>query len=128
MTFYCTHCWREVQQTATVCPHCGDDIAARQAHADYTDKLIGALHHPEPTTPIRAAWILGQRRERKAVAPLCELARESNDAFIAESAVNALGAIGDARARDTLRWAANCSQPRLRAAAREVLKKVPATL
>ncbi len=128
MTFYCTNCWREVPQTATVCPHCGDDIAARQSRADYADKLIAALHHPEPTTPIRAAWILGQRRERRAVEPLCELARESNDSFIAESAVNALGAIGDARARETLQWAAACAQPRLRGAAREALKKVSTEL
>jgi HEAT repeat protein len=128
MTFYCTNCWREVGQTATVCPHCGDDIAARQARADYADKLIAALHHPEPSTPIRAAWILGQRRERKAVAPLCELARESKDAFIAEGAINALGDIGDAQARETLHWATNSPLPRLRAAARAALKQVPSTL
>jgi HEAT repeat protein len=124
MTFYCTHCWREVPPTATVCPHCGDDIAARQARADYADKLIAALRHPESATPIRAAWILGQRRERKAVEPLCRLVRETNDPFIAASAVNALGAIGDARARETLQQAANCTQARLRGAARAALKKI----
>lgn len=124
MTFYCTHCWREVAQAATVCPHCGDDIAARQTRTDYADKLIAALHHPEPTTPIRAAWILGQRRERKAVERLCALVRESHDPFIAASAASALGAIGDPAALETLQWAAISSQPRLRAAARDALTKV----
>ncbi|MFN3409635.1 MAG: SUMF1/EgtB/PvdO family nonheme iron enzyme [Limisphaerales bacterium] len=121
MTFFCTHCWREVPEAATVCPHCGDDIAARQAGRDYTDKLIAALHHPEATTPIRAAWLLGQRRERKAVAPLCALVRETKDPFLAVQAIHALGAIGDPRARTTLEWAASGPAPRLRAEAHEAL-------
>lgn len=123
MTFYCTHCWREVPQAATVCPHCSDDIAARQARADYADKLIAALHHPEPTTPIRAAWILGQRRERKAVEPLCALARETRDAFILAAALEALGEIGDPSAAHILEWAAEHAHPRVRRSARFALKQ-----
>jgi hypothetical protein len=121
---YCTNCWREVQQTATVCAHCGDDIAGRQARSDYTDKLIAALHHPEPTTPIRAAWILGQQREHRAVEPLCRLVRESSDAFIVESAVEALGRIGDVRAKETLRWAMQHSTLRVADKARESLGRL----
>jgi len=114
MTFYCTHCWHEVPESATACPHCGDDIAARQTHTDYTDKLIAALHHPEPTTPIRAAWILGQRRERMAIEPLAKLIRESPDAFIVESAVEALGNIGDQQALEILQWASQHPSPLVR--------------
>jgi len=57
ITFYCTNCWAEVPKSATICQHCGDDIAARRARADFVDKLIAALHHPEPTTRLRAAWL-----------------------------------------------------------------------
>lgn len=124
MTFFCTNCWREVPQATTVCPHCGDDIAARQARADYTDKLIAALHHPEPTTPVRAAWILGQRRERNAVEPLCALVRESNDPFIVESAVSALGLIGDVRAKETMQWAKQHPNRRVAEAACESLLRL----
>lgn len=98
MTFFCTNCWAEVAESDVVCPQCGDDIAARQARADYVDKLIAALRHPEPTTPIRAAWILGERRERAAVEPLGRLIRESPDPFLVASAIEALGKIGDPRA------------------------------
>lgn len=124
MTFFCTNCWREVPEAATLCPHCGDDMAARQARGDYTDKLIAALHHPEPTTPIRAAWILGERREHRAVEPLCRLVRESSDAFIVESAVEALGRIGDPRAGETLQEAAEAANPRIRAHAQASLKQL----
>lgn len=105
MTFFCTQCWREVPPTATICPQCGDDIARRQSAADYTDKLIAALGHPEPTTPLRAAWILGRRRERRAVPELVRLTRTSSDAFAVAAAVQALAAIGGAEAEAIVEWA-----------------------
>jgi len=126
---YCTHCWTEVPEQATVCPRCGDDIAARQASADFVEKLIAALHHPEPTTPIRAAWILGQRREREAVEPLIQLARTCPDPFLVESAVEALGKIGDPRALGTLHFIVQ-QHPnlRVRRMARLVLAGFPKTM
>ncbi len=117
MRFYCTNCWAEAPETAAVCPRCGDDIAARQARADFVDKLIAALRHPEPTTPIRAAWILGQRRERRAVPALIQLARESADPFIIEAAIAALARSDDERAQETVRRAATHPSPRVRRAA-----------
>jgi len=123
MTFYCTQCWAEVPGAATRCPRCGDDIVARQARSDYTEKLIAALRHPEPTTPVRAAWILGERRERAAVEPLCRLVRDSSDAFLVESAVEALGKIGDARAVTALEWARRHPSPRVRQGAELALAR-----
>lgn len=102
MTFFCTQCWKEVSADARICPHCGDDMVARQAQADFVDKLIAALWHPEPTTPIRAAWILGQRRERRAVPALIKLAGCASDPFIIAAAVAALRQIGDKRAESVL--------------------------
>jgi hypothetical protein len=90
-TFYCPNCWAEVPGSATVCPHCHTDISERISQADYADKLIAALHHKEPMTPVRAAWILGERREQKAVPALTKIVKKAKDAFLVESAVEALG-------------------------------------
>ncbi len=95
MTFYCANCWTVVVGSATKCPQCGSDIEAKQACSDYADKLIAAPGHPEPTTPIRAAWIPGERRELKAFEPLMELFKQSQDTFIVEAAVKALGKMDD---------------------------------
>jgi HEAT repeat protein len=115
-----------VPELATICPHCRDDIAARSSRADYADKLIAALHHPEHTTPVRAAWILGERREHKAVNALCRLARESADAFVVQSAVEALGQIGDHQALETARWAASHPSPLVRSKAWRALHRLSA--
>jgi len=124
MTFYCTNCWREVPESAALCPHCGDDIPARRARADYVDKLIAALRHPEPTTPIRAAWILGERRERRAVESLLALVQESSDAYVVEAAVEALGKIGDRCAWDALQAASVHPNPRVRGQALQALNRL----
>ena len=42
-------------------------------------------------TPVRAAWILGARREQKAVPALTKIVKKAKDAFLVESAVEALG-------------------------------------
>lgn len=112
MIFYCTNCWSMVLESAKMCPFCGDDITARQARADYVDKLIAALRHPEVGTPVCAAWILGERHERGAVEPLIALVHESSDPFIVEAAIEALGKIGDKAAREILTTA--LTHPNLR--------------
>ncbi len=125
MNFYCTNCWALVQESLKTCPVCGDDIAICQAQAGYVDKLIAALSHPEPGTPVRAAWMLGERREQKAVAELIRLVRESPDTVIVEAAVEALGKIDDERAREIVsaalahpfvrvRWRAEMAMTKLR--------------
>jgi HEAT repeat protein len=116
-TFYCTNGSAEVAESATTCPHCGDDIVARQARADFVDKLIAALRHPEPTTPLRAAWIPGQRHERKAVPALMQIAGEPNDAFIVEAVIEALGKIAVPQALKTLHWVTKHPSPIVRRAA-----------
>ena len=96
VTFYCPSCWTEVGK-ASVCPACGAEL--RQfSDESYEEKLIRALHHPEPTVPIRVARILGELHSRAAVEPLIEMALSSTDPYIQEAAVTALGTIGDARA------------------------------
>jgi HEAT repeat protein len=124
ITFYCTNCWAEVPESATICPRCGDDIVARQAQADFVDKLIGALHHPIPETAQHAAFILGQRRERRAVPALAQTICESGDLFLVEAVIEALGKIGGPEASDALREATHHRSPRLRRTAERVLSEL----
>jgi HEAT repeat protein len=123
-TFYCPNCWSEVPETATVCPHCHADILERITQADYADKLIAALRHKEPMTPLRAAWILGERREQKAAPALAKIVRKAKDAFLVENAVEALGKIGGRAASDAIRAATQHSSLRVRVKARDVLKQL----
>ncbi len=124
--FYCPNCWREVPETATICPQCHTSISERISQADYTDKLIAALRHKEPMTPVRAAWILGERREQEAVPALRKIVRKAKDAFLVESAVEALGKIGGSTASDAVRAAAHHSRLRVRVKARDVLRDLAA--
>lgn len=125
-TFYCPICWAEVPETATICPHCHTNISERISQAGYTDKLIAALRHKEPTTPVRAAWILGERREEKAVSALTKIVKKAKDAFLVESAVEALGKIGGSTAIAAVRGATHHSSLRVRVKARDVLRDLAA--
>jgi HEAT repeat protein len=69
---------------------------------DYVEKLIVALGHPQQETPIRAAWILGNLRDERAEEPLIKLIGRTQDVYIACAAVEALGKLGTARARQFL--------------------------
>jgi HEAT repeat protein len=124
-TFYCPLCWREVSPSTTHCPGCQADIEAVLTQWDYVEKLIAALRHPEPTAPIRAAWILGERKERRAVEPLSRLVRECRDPFIVEAAVEALGKIGDPSCLPALRFALARGALKVREKARAALAQIP---
>lgn len=99
MRWYCPGCWRDFGEDPALCPHCGLDIHAFWDSKDYVEKLILALNHPEPTTPVRAAELLGRVRAAQAVEPLMRLVGESADIFVVRAAVRALAAIGTATAR-----------------------------
>jgi HEAT repeat protein len=102
ITFFCPSCWGEVDEAERVCPHCGVDIPSVLDQRDYVAKLIAALSHPEPTTPVRAAWILGKLRAKSAVGSLLALVRGNADLFLKAAAVEALGQISDEGARTML--------------------------
>ena len=96
MTFYCPSCWVERAGTEDKRPACGANLQDLGTES-YEEKLIHALRHPEPTVPLRAAMILGKPRLKSAVIPLIEAAERSNDPYLQEAVVEALGAIGDER-------------------------------
>jgi len=98
VTYFCPHCWAEVPAEARLCPACGAVI--EDARADIVDKYIAALRHPQAETRLRAAWILGQMRERRAVPALQEIAiaRGQGDPYLLSTAAESLGLIGDNQA------------------------------
>ena len=101
-TFYCPACWAEIVEGAAACPRCSADVRGVLDGRSYVAKLVAALSHPEPTTPIRAAKTLGELKAAEAVGPLLDLARRPPDPFIQAAAVEALGRIGAAEARPVL--------------------------
>ncbi|MFA4967790.1 MAG: HEAT repeat domain-containing protein [Candidatus Margulisiibacteriota bacterium] len=70
---------------------------------NYVEKLIGDLRHPEPQTRLRAAWLLGVKKEARAVVPLVKAIGENrDDPYILATIATALGLIGDIRALDEI--------------------------
>lgn len=94
MHFFCPSCWKEIRQEQAVCPHCRIDIKSYETQADFTDKLLSATEHFEAETRIRAVTILGQRKEKKAIPKLLELARRTDDPFLTAAALESLFQIG----------------------------------
>lgn len=121
MIFYCPICWHEVSAKDERCNHCGSDLKTADARP-LVEKLCSALNHPEGETAVRAAWILGERRESEAVADLIRAVETAADSFVVESAVEALGKISDPRAVTCLKAAAEHGTVRVRLAARDALK------
>ncbi|MFZ0051857.1 MAG: HEAT repeat domain-containing protein [Desulfobaccales bacterium] len=102
MRFYCPRCWRDFAKDVPICPHCGLDIREFWKSRDYLEKLIISLHHPERETPIRAAWLLGQLKDARAVPCLMDLVEKTDDVYIVRAAVQALGKIDTPEARQFL--------------------------
>ncbi len=119
MTHFCPSCWSEIGAEC-VCLVCGTDIEEMSA-ATYTEKLLQALYHPEPTVPVRAATILGQLGSTSAVEPLIQLAALTPDLYLQEAAIRALGQIGDARALPLLNKLRREGAVRVRIAANEAV-------
>jgi enolase len=92
--FYCPGCWKDFEEDFPSCPYFGLNIREFWGSKDYTEKLIHTLHHREPSTPIRGAWLLGKTRDRRTVSALTDLFSETKDVYIAAAAVRALGETG----------------------------------
>jgi HEAT repeat protein len=79
------------------CPYCHEHISSWDVKT-FTDKLLGALYHPEPTTQTRAVYILGERKSEEALGPLVRLFRQSKNPFLQSEIVGAAGKIGGSEA------------------------------
>jgi HEAT repeat protein len=103
MRFFCPGCRQDFGDDHAVCPYCGLDVDDFYQDKDYVDKLILALGHPEPSTAIRAAWLLGKRREQRAVDALINVVRQSKDIYLVRAAAKALILIGGQRSTEFVR-------------------------
>ncbi|RTZ92625.1 MAG: HEAT repeat domain-containing protein [Deltaproteobacteria bacterium] len=122
-TFFCPNCWKEIPGSTEICPHCGIDITRFWTSMNYEQKLIHALGHPEPTTVMRAAWLLGERGLEEAVPALVELTEKTDDIYIILEAVRALGKINTPASRKALRSLSDHSAAMIRREVKEILKK-----
>jgi len=124
LTFFCHGCWKDFREDLAQCPHCGLDIHEFLKTTDFVDKLILALDHPEEETAIRAAWILGNLREPRAVGALGRVLATSGHVYLAGEAAAALGKIGTAEARSALQAFVNHPAQMVRDKVREVLGRL----
>ena len=75
---------------------------------------------------MRAAWILGERRETSAVPDLIRVLESARDSFLAEAAAEALGKIGDPAALSALQRAASVGTVRVRNASKQAIERMHA--
>jgi len=95
MILYCLNCWSPIKENEEVCHECQAEIESFD-HLSYFEALVRALNHPERTTRIRAAYILGELKDKRAVKPLAEAIsriRGIRDVFFEEAVAVALGKI-----------------------------------
>jgi HEAT repeat protein len=72
----------------------------------YTQKLIGALDHPDRETVMRASKVLGDRGDREAAGALAAaLRRYWREPYVAAAIVRALAHLDDDAARAAVREA-----------------------
>lgn len=123
MTHFCPVCWEEIPAQATVCPFCSADILKADSRS-FIEKLCAALRHREPQTAVRAAWILGERRERVALHELIRVLESATDGFLVEAAAEALGKIGDDQSLDALQKTSEQGPVRVRIAAQKAIEAI----
>ena len=85
-------------QDPTVRRRAAEVVAALEGRGPAADvSLLPLLHDPDDSVTEVAAWASGERdpAESEAVQRLATLATEADDTLVRESAVAALGAIGD---------------------------------
>lgn len=89
MIVFCTHCWNQVDGSATTCRNCGADIVRDER--TYDEKLIDALDHPLNAARVRACWLIGAKTIEVAVDKLITVAMDDPDMFVRHAAIQALG-------------------------------------
>jgi len=103
MWFLCPRCHSDFPEDLEICPCCGADIQATWGAMSRLDKLVWALGHRDAGTRLRAARLLGQLGDPRAVPYLAAVTRSGRDPYVARAAVEALAVIGDEAARAVLR-------------------------
>jgi len=123
-TAFCPACWERVPEARVVCPACGVEIARYLAETDYSAQLIYAAKYLDARRRLIAIWLLGERREKRAIPVLHRLTLTAKwDVHLAKAAVDALAKIGGAEARHSIELARGHHPSRfVRRAAAQVLR------
>jgi HEAT repeat protein len=112
-----------VPRAADRCPRCGADFRALHER-DCTEKLIGALNHPDRETVMGVAGILGARDDERATPALVDaLRRLWRDPYVAAAIVEALGHLSAPTARQAVHDALDHESVIVRAKAALVLQE-----
>lgn len=97
LTFFCPKCYAENRAEDEICRSCGARLD--EEAGDYVDRLIRfSLHHPVPSVAAMAAETLGKIGDRRAVEPLMEILRTSEEPGLLEASAEALGRLRDEEA------------------------------
>jgi len=97
LTYFCPKCYQENRAEDEVCRACGARLD--EEGGDYVERLIRfSLHHPVPSVPQMAAEALGKIGDKRAVEPLMDVLRSSEEPGLLEAAAEALGRLKDERA------------------------------
>lgn len=120
-TFFCPHCWKEIDKNDKLCPYCAYDIST-YSELDFEDKLIIALNHPERDTVKRAVWILGKIKSEKAIQHLIHTFEKADDPYLQREIIKSLKQIGTKEAMDYIKQAISSNSVIVKRAALEILK------
>jgi len=125
--YFCRNCWNEISQRQSVCYCCGADQRELDGET-FIAKLIRALDHPEPQTPIRAAYVLGKLKMREAIPALIAAVHSNHDFYVVAAAIEALGEIGDRSVIKVIQELLQQNHPLpVREAAERVFRKLQST-
>jgi hypothetical protein len=128
VAWFCSTCLAQVVAAIDCCPRCGADPAVpRTGRDDFERALVRALDHPLHDRRLVAARVLGLRRAVGAVPDLIRAVEAGTDPYLAAEAVLALARIGDPAGLAAIRRAAENAPVIARAAAREILARLPGT-
>lgn len=89
MIFYCSNCWSEIDIDALICPNCKSDQSVL-TNLSFKEKLLAAINHPEPSTPIRVAEICTRLKINEAIPVMINRLRYETDPFIIISFVKSI--------------------------------------
>jgi hypothetical protein len=121
LTYFCWSCYQPSNVASGRCPSCGGSLQPADG-ADYTARLVWALHHPLADRRLLAARLLGQRGDRAAAEPLRRLVAEDPDPYTTAAALESLVTLtGVAESRSLLESCATQGAVPVRAVARWLL-------
>lgn len=123
MTYFCPACWKEIQRADKICPFCNANLPEYE-NKNFEEKLINALRHPERETVQRAAYLLGKRKSVKAVKPLLDLFKQTNNIFLKIGILNALQEIDTPVAMEYMRKVIDSETGLMRRMARKITNRM----